>query len=276
MMTGKSVAVKIESTEARHPQLYHEYALYSRYLKGETGFPKVLHFAHTRELNYMVMSLLGHNLEYLLEACNGKFSLKTLRMLSIQLVERLHTLHQKTGYLHRDIKPENLLMGRKKHKSTLYMADLGLAKLFIERKGRKHIEETRRRRSLTGTARYASVNAHHGKDQSRRDDMESALYVLVYLGKGRLPWQGIKGINKFHTYEKVCEAKARISTKDLCQGLPPEYHLFADYVRCLKFKERPKYEDFIGRKGLFQNSAWCCLKLFAQCRYVHGGPATRW
>ncbi len=105
-----------------------------------------------------------------------------------------------------------------------------------------HIPMTARRGGLTGSARYCSINAHHGGDQGRRDDMESAGYVIVYLAKGRLPWQGIKASNKMQRYEMICEIKMRTKTKELCQGLPKEFGQYMDYVKVLEFDERPDYE----------------------------------
>jgi len=90
------------------------------------------------------------------------------------------------GYIHRDLKPENILMGLEENASTLYLIDYGLAKKWKLSNG-EHIP-TREGKSLTGTARYASANTHLGIEQSRRDDLEGAGYVLLYLLKGELPW----------------------------------------------------------------------------------------
>ena len=102
------------------------------------------------------------------------------------------------------------------------------------------------RKSLTGTARYASINAHFGRDQSRPDDMESAGYVLIYFSKGRLPWQGLKASNKKQRYEKICEVKQSTTVSQLCTGLMPELRLYLDYVRKLSFDERPDYSLLTG------------------------------
>ncbi len=152
--TNQCVAIKVEPNTAQNPQLLLEYTIYSRYLHNVVGFPQVSHFAHTRHHNYFVMTLLGHNLEYLLNRCGRKFSKKTLFMLADQLLDRLENFHDRSGYLHRDLKPENMMMGRGRDKHILHLVDLGLAKLFIDRKTGDHIVPRKIKKSLVGTARW--------------------------------------------------------------------------------------------------------------------------
>jgi len=132
--------------------------------------------------------------------------------------------------------------------SHRHLVDLGLAKTFRDESGEHIPERVKPRRSLTGTARYASINAHSGNDQSRRDDMESAGYVIIYLSKGRLPWQGIRAPTKKQRYERICEAKMATSLASLCIGLVPEVMRYMEYVRELSFSERP---DYNALKGMF-------------------------
>lgn len=134
----------------------------------------------------MVMDLLGPSLEDLFTFCKRKFTLKTVVILGEQMVQRLEYLHN-NHFIHRDMKPDNFLVGVGKKEYMLYMIDFGLAKRYRDPKTGEHIPY-RDNKSLTGTARYASVNTHLGIEQSRRDDLESICYILIYFLKGTLPW----------------------------------------------------------------------------------------
>ena len=96
-------------------------------------------------------------------------------------------------------------------------------------------------KNLTGTARYASINAHLGIEQSRRDDMESLGYVLMYFNRGSLPWQGLKAATKKQKYEKISEKKMSTPVEVLCKGFPAEFAMYLNYCRGLRFEEGPDY-----------------------------------
>lgn len=143
-------------------------------------------------------------------------------------------MHKK-GYIHRDMKPENILMGLEEHASTLYLIDYGLAKKWRSSNG-EHIP-IREGKSLTGTARYASANTHLGIEQSRRDDLEGAGYVLLYLLKGVLPWQGLKARNKDEKYHQIKMEKVSTPVETLCSGYPEEFTDYMRYCRELTFEQ---------------------------------------
>ena len=117
------------------------------------------------------------------------------------------------------MKPDNFLVGRTSKAVTIYIIDFGLAKRFKDPRTEEHIPY-KNNKALTGTARYASVNTHMGIEQSRRDDIEGIIYILLYFIKGSLPWQGLPGKNKNEKYKKIMEAKMSISTENLCKGCP--------------------------------------------------------
>lgn len=141
-------------------------------------------------------------------------------MVGIQIIERLKYLHKKK-FIHRDIKPENFLLGMNQHCATIFMIDLGLSKKYIQKSG-EHIPY-RDDRSLKGTPRYTSLNSHLGIEQSRRDDLESVVYMLIYFLKGQLPWQNLKQDANYDRYEKILEKKLSVSVENLCYGLPHEF-----------------------------------------------------
>ena len=130
-------------------------------------------------------------------------------MLADQMLKRVELFHN-NSFLHRDIKPDNFLMGRGSHADQVYIIDYGLSKRYRDSRTQRHITY-REGKSLTGTARYASVNCHKGCEQSRRDDMEALAYVFIYFLKGKLPWQGIPAINNAEKYKKIRAKKATTS-----------------------------------------------------------------
>jgi len=155
-------------------------------LRGGTGIADVYWYGIEGDYKCMVMEVLGKSLEDLFQYCNRRFSLKTVCMLADQMITRVEYMHGQ-NFLHRDMKPDNFLMGPSHKSRTVYLIDFGLSKRYRDAKSGEHIPY-RDGKSLTGTARYASVNTHIGVEQARRDDLESIGYILLYFLKGSLPW----------------------------------------------------------------------------------------
>ena len=208
------------------------------------GLPKFYGFGEKPDYYYLIQEFLGPNLSQLLNYCGKKkFTLGTICLIAMQILNRIEYIH-KRHYLHRDIKSENFLIGNEENTNTIYLIDFGLAKRFKDNKTNQHIPY-REGRQFIGTARYASINAQLGLEQSRRDDLMSIGYILIYLLKGILPWQGIKGKDKIN---KLVQKKIQMPNDVLCNGLPNEFLHYLNYCKNLKFEERPDY-DFL--KGLF-------------------------
>jgi hypothetical protein len=201
------------------------------------GFASVYYFGQQDNYNVMVMDLLGPSLEDLFNKCNRRFSLKTVLQMADQLLDRVDTLHAR-HLIHRDIKPANFVIGLGEQGNNVYCVDFGLSKRYRHPKNLQHIQH-RDGRSLTGTPRYASINNHLGVEQSRRDDLESIGYVLVYFLKGSLPWQGLKAKNAQKKYRLILEKKQSVSIAQLCQGCPSQFAEFLAYSRSLKFDAKP-------------------------------------
>jgi len=237
VQTGDEVAVKLESVRAQHPQLLYEGKVI-RHLRG-TGIPEVHWIGTEGDSNVMIIEVLGASLEDLFNYCHRRFSLKTVCMVGEQMISRLEYVHSRT-FLHRDVKPDNFLMGVGKKAGQVYVIDFGLSKRFMDPRTQAHIPY-RTGKSLTGTARYASVNTHLGLEQGRRDDLEGCCYVLLYFLRGVLPWQGLQAANQKDKYHKICLKKQNVAAKELCKGLPSEFGTLLTYTRNLKFDETPNY-----------------------------------
>lgn len=156
-------------------------------------------------------------------------------------------------------------MGVGKRGNQVNMIDFGLAKRYRDPKTNAHIPY-KENKNLTGTPRYASVNTHLGIgkininfiysgfvmfphltgrhlsiEQSRRDDLESLGYILIYFCRGSLPWQGIRAKTKKEKYDKIMEKKMTTPSEQLCRGLHPEFALYLNCIRSLRFDDKPDY-----------------------------------
>ena len=237
--TGEEVAIKLEPAQTDQPQLIYEYKIYNL-LQGGYGFPKVYEYSTEIKYNVLIMDLLGSSIESIFNKFQKKFSLITCIMIMDQIVQRIEFLHSK-NLLHRDIKPDNFLIGRGNKKNVIYAIDFGLSKKFRDSRTHLHIPY-RDGKDLTGTARYASINTHLGVEQSRRDDIEALGYMMIYLMKGHLPWQGMVNSNPKKKYDRIKKLKIEIKLPDLCAGLPKECIKFIQYARDMKFEDKPNYK----------------------------------
>jgi serine/threonine protein kinase len=242
--TNKLYAAKIESYDTQNPQLQKESKIINE-MKGSFGFPYLYEVINKTQDLIIIIDLLGPNLEDIMYNLPGrKFSIKTALMISNQILQRLKDLHEK-GFIHRDIKPENFVIGRKPKERIIYMIDFGLSRRYINEKNKNHIS-LKNERGILGTLRYISMNCHEGLEVSRRDDLESLFYIIIYFFTGNLPWIGIRCKNKEEKYKKVYEKKKKSVPNEICKDLPEEFKMFISYVLDLDFMDKPNYNYLNG------------------------------
>lgn len=236
---GDKIAIKLENASVRNSQLANEYQAYKR-LTGVKGIPSIHYFGRVQNYNVLVMDLLGSSLSEFFQKCDNRFSHETHCMLALQMIDRLEDVHEQ-GLLHRDIKPTNFLMGTQNNRQTVFLIDFGFAKEYVDTHTQAHINYTINN-NFIGSMRYASIKAHIGHEQSRRDDLESLGYVLLYFLLGSLPWQTVTSTtNAKQRCERVAERKISIPIEDLCAEAPNELLLYMKHCRKLRFDETPNY-----------------------------------
>lgn len=258
--SNQPVAIKLEHVNAEHPQLAYEARVYRQLrASGMTRIPELFYSGREGNYNVLVLQKLDENLESTLMAHQRKLPTHLALQFGDQLLTLLEQVHDQ-GFIHRDIKPENFMVfhgsSGGSHNATsrvpqLYMIDFGLSKCFWNPQTDEHVP-FRSDKHLTGTARYASINNHKGFEQSRRDDLESLGYLLIYMINGKLPWQNQPGANRKEKYAKMQLMKEQlVQDKSLFVGLPAAFQQYLEYVQNLKFDDRP---DYVYLRALFKKA----------------------
>ena len=230
------VALKVEPKKIAKPILQSEaFLIYS--LAG-VGIPEVLSFGKVKNYNVLVEPLLGKSLFDIFAENHKEMPFEDICLIGQQIIDRIQWVHSKY-IVHRDIKPDNFLVGRE-DPNVIYLIDFGLSKKYRSSNTGKHIRFGFTGK-LTGTVRFASANALRGGEQSRRDDIESIGYMLVYFMKKRLPWQGVTGTRKMERYLKIYKMKKNTSPEELCKDLPPEMVEYMTYAKKMEFEQEPNY-----------------------------------
>ena len=257
---NQKVALKLEKRKGDSPGLLETEACRLYLLQGE-GIPKIICYGNNRTDNILIQELLGHSLEEIFNTFSKKFTLKTVCNIGIQLIKRIKHVHKK-HHVHRDLKPDNFMTGYYKSDNKIYLIDFGLSKKYYSSSKKQHIK-LKFGKNLVGTARYCSRNAHKGYELSRRDDIESIGYCLIYFLKGMLPWQGIKVKKIGDQFKKIAEKKLQTSFEELTKDLPKEFLEFLRHSNKLSFEDEPNYDYLIA---LFKNAI---SKYCTECNYEY-------
>ena len=247
--TNQTYAIKL-SKDIRNSSKNHlliEYKIL-RYLVGGIGIPKVYSYGKEDDNIFLVQELLGNNLNQEMKNRKNKFNKKTFISLGLQMISRIEFLHS-YGFIHCDIKPDNFVLGLKQEKNmndidknnfTLYLIDYGLAEPYMNLKTKVH-KKPKENQGHKGTIDFCSINSHMGLSLSRRDDLESLAYCLIYLYLGKLPWTSSRSIG--NSKENILNAKIEFSS--ICKQLKnidKNLVKILDYVSKLQFEEKPNYQ----------------------------------
>ena len=249
--SNKNYAIKI-SEEIRNPAKNHlliEYKIL-KHLIGGIGIPKVYSYGVDNDNIYLVQQLLGNNLTQEMKKNKNKFSKKTFINIALQMISRIEYIHT-FGFIHCDIKPDNFVLDlsskddnkskdKEKDNPVVYLIDYGLAEPYINLKTKKH-KQLKEKQGLKGTIEFCSINSHMGLSLSRRDDLESLAYCLIFMYLGKLPWSS-RGSNG-KSRENVLNSKIEFCS--IGKGLNIIHQNFGkilDYVTKLQFEERPNYK----------------------------------
>jgi serine/threonine protein kinase len=242
--TKENVAIKFEIKMDNIKSLKNEAKIY-QYLGKINGFPQIKMFGTMDKLNYLVIDLLGKSLSNTILEFN-KLTLKTTLMIGVQMINRIKVLHE-NQLLHRDIKPSNFLFGLEKDINKLYLVDFGFSKRYIY--NGTHIQE-KKLTKIVGSLNFVSLNIHNYIEPSRRDDLESCIYIVLTMLLGKLVWFDKSNLNDIY------KLKEQII---LLEEVPSFIKILLNYVRKMKFDETPDYNYIINiiietfKTNLFEN-----------------------
>jgi serine/threonine protein kinase len=228
----------------------------------------------------LVLDLLGPSLEELFKKCGNRFQLKTVLMIADQMILRLEHLHRHS-FLHCDLKPENFLIGLGENQNIIHLIDFGVAKQYCHYQTRVH-RPYRKSTAVFGTVLYKSFNSHRNIEESRRDDLESLGFVLMYFLRGSLPWIAVWARTQKLRYEYTVGRKMAVTLETLCNGYPKEFLAYFRYCRSLRFVDEPDYtklrqlfKDLYDREGFDYDNVFDWTHLNVPQKHVsHSFTAT--
>ena len=236
------LAIKLEDRNGTKHFLESEAFLLLN-LKG-LGIPKVISFGKSTQFIILIEELLGLAIHYLMKNKKDKIDrLKNICMIALQIIDRLEFIHSK-NIIHRDIKTDNFVIGRNENNKIIYLIDFGFARKYRSSRTGKHIK-FKKTNTTMGNLSYISINANKAFEQSRRDDLESLGYMLVFLAKLYLPWSELVKSNAMDSLtklKKVLQLKLTTTPEQLCKGLPEEFTKYVQYCRGLEFEQDPDYD----------------------------------
>ena len=226
MTLNKQIALKVIKNK-RSRALLREMKFYEALSKSNLpSYQEIALLRHPISMEALIrLPLLGPDLSTIPSETLVSEDYKLLKLLAVEAIASLEEIHG-FGIIHCDLKPENFcLLDSSPDCTKLRLIDFNISENYLvkDNKGELVHREFKEGKGFSGNRRYASANAHRGISQSRRDDLESLSYMLVFLADKKLPWQGIKNKNVSDLHRELSEIKSLTSAKQLCKGLPEAF-----------------------------------------------------
>lgn len=240
--SGDIVAVKLATIDSTTNDVRHEKMMYEKLWRypGMVCIPKVLHYEMFHGKPLLILTHHGPTIFTKFIMLGGRLSIKSAIMTGFQVLVTVEAIHQ-AGFVHCDIKPDNILMGNQRRSETEHVIDFSHSRRFLDPQGNHVLKERREHGSMAGTIRFSSRNSHFQNNLSRRDDIESIGYLIVYLISSTLPWQGVGNGYSEESIRTVGQCKSQTPPEQLCAGMPRNMLNFFRNVYQLKFDEKPDY-----------------------------------
>lgn len=209
-------------------------------LRHSAGIPRIYAYGTEGKRRYLAMELMKTDVMKLFRA-SGPLHVCLLVQVAKETIQALAKVHA-AGLLHLDLKPDNLALRLKHGQISCFLVDFGLSERYSLNGHHWKYSESYQ---FSGNATFASSNVLTGRRPSRRDDLESLIYVLVYLAHASLPWNLFdSACYSLRKAEIACE-KEKLPSRNVCKGLPAAFAEILDLVKGLRFEEKPDYEEYV-------------------------------
>ena len=259
---NKRFAIKFPNeSNGSQSSILSEFVIYKELSDRENGIIK-MKLSKNKGKPFIVMDLLGPSIGKFLKRYTI-FNIQTTVLLTIEMLKILKYIHSK-GYIHRDVKNQNFTID-KVDPTKIFCIDFGMAIKYVDEEGNHKPQE--KIKTFYGTEQYASLSSHMYITQSRRDDLESLLYNLVYMHTGKLPWLRLDEKDKRKRISLIYEMKKKVDPEVLCKGMPKEYSIFFRYIRNLRYSDKPHYSTLLSMfKGLLLKVGGDESSVFQWCK----------
>ena len=286
MENNREVAVKINKEKKKLTTSVIEIEVLKK-TKGIIGFPEIQYFQKYKRYDIVIQDLLGPSLKKLINFYGGPFDINTIGLIGIEIITRIKALHS-LGILHNDLKPSNFSWGifinnNIEYRKTIFMIDFGLCTLYKKLIKDNLIyldEENNDNKSFIsdhhykryGNLEYMSIDVLNGKRATRKTEMESFIYIIIFLFKLKLPWSSVKSKSYLDRLNKIRQIHYITKLDKLCEGIPYQILFILNHIRNLPYDERPNYElyekvlkDLIKLDISKEEKIFCWEKKLSKC-----------